>query len=170
MTRTIEINLLAPMKIMKSFIDNKTNKKNLSNKQIHFVTLCSCLSHIASTNSPDYICSKWGLYGFIESIRSEFLDDKSYVFTTIYPYAINTGMFGKFFMSLSVKDVSEEIIKSMALKETVKFLPTFLYVPIFLYKFVPTFIGDFLPKNIVNRLTSQITGRKENDTLFNKNK
>ena len=88
----------------------------------------------------------------------------------ICPYAINTGMFGKFFMSLSVKDVSEDIIKSMALKETVKFLPTFLYVPIFLYKFVPTFIGDYLQKNIVNRLTSQITGRKENDTLFNKNK
>ena len=170
MIRTIDINLLAPMKIIKSFIDNKISKKQLSNKSLHFVTLCSCLSHIASSNSCDYICSKWGLYGFIECVRSEFLYDKSYIFTTICPYAINTGMFGKFFMSLGVKDVSKDIIKSIALKETVKFLPTFLYVPIFLYKFVPTFIGDFLQKNIVNQLTSNITGRKENDTLFKSKK
>ena len=46
MVRAIEINLLSPMKIIKSFIDNKNNNKSLSNKSIHFVTLCSVLSHI----------------------------------------------------------------------------------------------------------------------------
>ena len=167
-TRTLEINLLSPIKIIKSFIDNKTKKSNLVNKQLHFVTMCSVLSHIAASNSSDYICSKWGLYGFIECIRSEFLTNDNYIFTTICPYAINTGMFPGFFMSLGQKYVSMEIIKSIALKETIKFLPSFIYLPIFLYKFVPVFIGNFLQKNIVNRLTSNMGRRKENDVLFKK--
>ena len=76
--------------------------------------------------------------------------------------------FSFFFMILKPESVSKEIIKSIALKETVKFLPTFLYIPIFLYKFVPTFIGDFLQKNIVNRLMGNIGRRKDNEIIFNK--
>ena len=168
--RAIEINLLSPMKIIKSFIDNKNNNKSLSNKSIHFVTLCSCFSHIASPNSCDYIASKLGLYGFVDCIRSEYLYNKNYIFTTICPYALDTGMFSFFFMGLKAKSVSKEIIKSIALKETVKFIPIFLYIPVFLYKFSPTFIGDFLQKNIVNKLICNIGRRKDNDILFNKKK
>ena len=73
-------------------------------------------------------------------------------------------------MGLKAKSVSKEIIKSIALKETVKFIPTFLYIPVFLYKFSPTFIGDFLQKNIVNKLMCNIGRRKDNDILFNKKK
>ena len=58
MVSTIEINLIAPMKIIKSFINNKTKKPELFNKQIHFVSLCSVLSHIVSTNGSDYNSSK----------------------------------------------------------------------------------------------------------------
>ena len=170
MVRTIEINLLSPMKIIKSFIDNKNNNKSLSNKSIHFVTLCSVLSHITSSNSYDYIASKWSLYGFVDCIRSEYLYNKNYIFTTICPYALDTGMFSFFFMGLKAKSVSKEIIKSIALKETVKFIPIFLYIPVFLYKFSPTFIGDFLQKNIVNKLMCNIGRRKDNDILFNKKK
>ncbi len=36
------------MKIIKSFIENKIIKPELINKQIHFVTLCSFISHIVS--------------------------------------------------------------------------------------------------------------------------
>ena len=48
MESTIEINSIAPMKIIKSFIDNKIIKPEIIKKKIHFVSLYSILSHIAS--------------------------------------------------------------------------------------------------------------------------
>jgi len=57
MISTIEINLLSPMKIIKAFIDRKQNNDNNNNK-IHFITLCSTMSHMISGNSSDYISSK----------------------------------------------------------------------------------------------------------------
>lgn len=166
MVSTIQINLIAPMKIIKSFIDNKKKKPELFNKQIHFVSLCSVLSHIVSTNGSDYNSSKWGLYGFMESVRSEYLYNDKFIFTSICPYAVNTGMFPNFFLSMDTKYVSKEIIKSIALKENIKFLPEFIYIPIFLYKFAPIFISDILQKYIVNPLTSNIGRRKDNDELL----
>ena len=91
MISTIEINLLSPMKIIKAFIEN--NKKNNNSEKIHFVTLCSVMSHMISANSADYISSKWGLYSFVECIRNEYLYNSNYIFTTICPFAVNTGMF-----------------------------------------------------------------------------
>ena len=166
MISTIEINLIAPMKIIKAFIDNKKSKPELFNKQLHFVTLCSVISHIASANSSDYIASKWGIYGFMESVRSEYLYNDKYIFTSICPYAINTGMFPNFFLSMDPKYVSKEVVKSIALKENIKFLPKYIDILVFLYKFFPVFISDIIQKYIVNPLTSNIGRRKDNDELL----
>ena len=168
MISTIEINLLSPMKIIKSFIDNKKAKSDLKSKQIHFVTLCSVMSHIISANSSDYISSKWGLYGFIESVRNEYLYNDKYIFTTICPFAVNTGMFPNFFLCMNTKYVSKEIVKCIALKEKIKFIPNFIYIPIFIYKFFPLFISDIIQKYIINPFTKNIGRRKENDVLLNK--
>ncbi len=164
MISTIEINLLSPMKIVKSFIDNSKNKS----KKIHFVTLCSVMSHVISANSSDYIGSKWGLYGFIESVRNEYLYNDKYIFTTICPFAVNTGMFPNFIFCMNKKNVSKEIIKSIALKEEIKFIPNFIDIPIFIYKLCPSFISNLIQHYIINPFSKNLGRREENDFLLNK--
>ena len=169
MISTIEVNLLSPMKIVKSFIDNKKSKSELQSKQLHFVTLCSVMSHIISANSCDYISSKWGLYGFIESVRNEYLYNDKYLFTTICPFAVNTGMFPNFFLCMNKKYVSREIVKSIALKESILFIPKYIDIPIYIYKLCPVFLSDFIQHYLVNPFSKNIGRRKENDLLLNKN-
>ena len=164
MISTIEINLLSPMKIIKSFIDNSKTKS----KQIHFVTLCSVMSHVICGNSSDYISSKWGLYGFVESVRSEYLYNDKYIFTTICPFAVNTGMFPNFFLCMNTKYICKEIVKSIALKEEIKFIPNFINIPIFIYKLFPHFICNLIQHYIINPFSKNIGRREENDVLLSK--
>lgn len=166
MISTIEINLLSPMKIIKSFITNKESRSELKSKNIHFVTLCSVMSHIISANSCDYISSKWGLYGFVESVRNEYLNNDNYIFTTICPFAVNTGMFPNFFLCMNTKYVSREIVKSIALKETIKFIPSFINIPIFIYKLCPISLSNLIQKYIINPFSKNIGRREENDLLL----
>ena len=166
MISTIEINLLSPMKIIKSFITNKESRSELKSKNIHFVTLCSVMSHIISANSCDYISSKWGLYGFVESVRNEYLNNDNYIFTTICPFAVNTGMFPNFFLCMNTKYVSREIVKSIALKETIKFIPSFINIPIFIYKLCPISLSNLIQKYIINPFSKNIGRREENDLLI----
>ena len=164
MISTIEINLLSPMKIIKAFIDRKINCNN--NKKIHFVTLCSVMSHIICSNSSDYITSKWGLYAFVESVRSEYLYNDKFIFTTICPFAVDTGMFPNFFIKMKTKWVAYEIMKSIALKEKIKYIPDFIYIPICLYKLIPSFFTDLIQYYLINSFSKNIGRRKENDELF----
>jgi short-subunit dehydrogenase len=64
MTKTIEINLIAPMILCKKAIIKAGDNKNL-----HIVNISSIMSQIIATNSCDYISSKWGLFAFHESLR-----------------------------------------------------------------------------------------------------
>ena len=164
MISTIEINLLSPMKIIKAFIDRRKNK--LNNNKIHFVTLCSVMSHIISANSSDYISSKWGLYAFVESVRNEYLYNDKYIITTICPFAVDTGMFPNFFICMNTKWVANEILKSIALKESIKFIPDFINIAIYLYKLFPSFISNLVQYCIINPFSKNIGRRKENDELF----
>ena len=166
MVSTIEINLLSPMKIIKSFIDNKKLKSELNSKKIHFVSMCSVMSHVVCANSSDYITSKWGLYGFMESIRNEYLYNDKYIFTTICPFAVNTGMFPNFFISMNKKYVSKEIIKTIALKETIKFIPNYIDIPIFIYKLFPIFISNLIQNYLINPFSKNIGRREDNDVLL----
>ena len=166
MISTIKINLISPMKIIKSFIDNKNSSLEFKVKKLHFVTLCSVMSHIISANSCDYISSKWGLYGFVESVRNEYLNKDNYLYTTICPFAVNTGMFPNFILCMNTKYVSREIIKSISLKETIKFIPSFIDIPIFIYKLCPILISNLIQKFIINPFSRNIGRREENDALF----
>ena len=165
MISTMEINLLSPMKIIKAFIDKKKNKDN-NNKKIHFVTLCSIMSHMISGNSSDYISSKWGLFAFVESVRNEYLYNDKYIFTTVCPFAVNTGMFPNFFYCTDTKWVAMEILKSIVFKEKVKYIPQFLDIPIFLYKLIPYFLSDLIQYYLINPFSKNIGKRTENDELL----
>jgi len=166
MISTMEINLMSPMKIIKNFIDNKKSKSELCNKKIHFVTLCSVMSHVISANSSDYISSKWGLYAFVEGVRNEYLYNDQYIFTTICPFAVNTGMFPNFFLCMKKEFVGREIVKSIALKEAIKFIPNFIDIPIFIYKLCPVVISNLIQQYIINPFSKNIGRRKENDNLL----
>ena len=168
MISTMEVNLISPMKIIKNFIDNKKSKSELFHKKIHFVTLCSVMSHVISANSSDYISSKWGLYGFVEGVRNEYLYNEDYTFTTICPFAVNTGMFPNFFLCMKKEFVGKEIVKSIALKETIKFIPNFIDIPIFIYKLCPSFISNLIQYYIINPFSKNLGKREENDILLNK--
>jgi len=166
MISTIEVNLISPMKIIKNFIDNKKSKSELYHKKIHFVTLCSVMSHVISANSSDYISSKWGLYAFVEGVRNEYLYNDQYIFTTICPFAVNTGMFPNFFLCMKKEFVGREIVKSIALKEAIKFIPNFIDIPIFIYKLCPVVISNLIQQYIINPFSKNIGRRKENDNLL----
>ena len=165
MISTMEINLLSPMKIIKAFIDRRKDK-DINYKKIHFVTLCSVMSHMISGNSSDYISSKWGLFAFVESVRNEYLYNDKFIFTTVCPFAVNTGMFPYFFFSLDTKWVALEILKSIVYKEKVKYIPDFIDIPIFLYKLVPYFLSDLVQYYIINPFSKKIGRRIENDELL----
>ena len=165
MISTIEINLLAPMKIIKSFIDYYNKNKN-NQKQIHFVTLCSVMSHIISANSSDYITSKWGLFAFMESVGNEYLYNNKYIFTTICPFATNTGMFPNFIFCMDKKWVSKQILQSIVLKEQIKFIPDFINFPIYLYKFLPSCLSNLVQYYIINPFSKNLGRRIENDNLL----
>lgn len=166
MISTMEINLLTPMKIIKAFIDLKKNSDKNSLNKIHFVSLCSVMSHITSKNSADYIASKWGLFGFVESVRIEYLYNDNFIFTTICPFAVNTGMFPNFFISLNTKYVAKEILRSVVLKESVKFIPDFINIPIYLFKLVPSFLSNLIHYFLINPFSKNIGRRAENDNLY----
>ena len=166
MISTMEINLLSPMKIIKAFIDKKKNNKDNNNKKIHFVTLCSIMSHMISGNSSDYISSKWGLFAFVESVRNEYLYNDKYIFTTVCPFAVNTGMFPNFFYCMDTKWVAMEILKSIVYKEKIKYIPEFLDIPIFLYKLIPYFFTDLIQYYLINPFSKNIGRRAENDELL----
>ena len=59
-----------------------------------------------------------------------------------------------------------EIIKSIALKENIKFIPSFIDIPIFIYKLCPIFISNLIQKFIINPFSRNIGRREENDALF----
>lgn len=168
MISTIQINLLFPMKLISFFIKNLQKKQNLNGAKVHFVTLCSVMSHVVSANSSDYICSKWGLYGFVESLRSEYLYDERFIFTTICPFAVDTGMFPNFMFCLDKVKVSKDIIKSIALKESIKFIPNYINIPIYVYKLIPLFFRNLFEYYIINPFTKKLGRRTDNDYLLNK--
>ena len=164
MIKTIDVNLLAPMKFIKGFIDNKISKNN-KEKTLHFVTMCSEYSHSVAAKSSDYIASKWGVFAFMECVRNEYLYSKELFFTSICPFAINTGMFHNFNSMLVIDKyfLSDQIVKCIALKEKVKFFPWYSYVPILIYKLFPMFLNDLMQYYYVNRLMDYIGRREDTD-------
>ena len=166
---TIQINLISPMLLTKLLISKKEE-----NKILHIITMASIMSHITSKNSSDYISSKWGLYGFHESLRSEYLYRKDIFFTIFCPYIVNSGMFPNFknplpfFLKVyNVKNITYEIIKSIVLKDKIVFFPKYSYIICFIAKFVPCFLMDFIQYYFFDYAIRDMGSRKDNNNLLN---
>ena len=67
---------------------------------------------------------------------------------------------------MKTKWAAYEILKSIALKENIKYIPDFIYIPICLYRLIPSFLADLIQYYIINPLSKNIGRRKENDELF----
>lgn len=144
--KTLYINLVSPLCFIKEIISHKSESKHL-----HIVTMASVLSHIIAKNSSDYVSTKWGLYGFHESVRAEYLGRKDLSFTIFCPYAVNTGMFPGFrnpipflFKIFNPEEIGREIVKSIILKEKVVYFPFVAKFVCGLYHLLPCWFGDLL--------------------------
>ena len=147
-TKTMNVNLISPMLLTKHFITRRA-----PDRVLHIVTIASVMSHTISQKSSDYVASKWGLYGFHESIRAEFLDTKGIHFSVFCPFCVNTGMFSGFrnpfpfiFSILDVKKVGKDIVKSIIIKDKIVFYPSYAFIFTEASKLVPCFLSDIVQK------------------------
>ena len=75
-------------------------------------------------------------------------------------------MFPNFLISLNTKYTAKEIIKSIVLKESVKFIPDFINIPIYLFKLVPSFLANLIHYFLINPFSKNMGRRTENDKLL----
>lgn len=145
-TKTLEVNLIAPMILSKRLIKHN---KTINNK-LHIITISSVMSHLIADNSSDYITSKWGLYAFHECLRYDYYNNNNLNFTLICPFACNTGMFPGFkspipFLNvLETTYVANEIINSIIMKEKIRFIPFYTEYICLIYRLLPTWMRDFI--------------------------
>ncbi|MDR1908416.1 MAG: SDR family oxidoreductase [Spirochaetaceae bacterium] len=87
--RTISINALAHFWTVKAFLPGM-----LERDSGHLVTVTSAAGLIGVAGLSDYSASKFGAFGFHESLRMELRRRKSRIRTTVVcPYFIDTGLF-----------------------------------------------------------------------------
>jgi all-trans-retinol dehydrogenase (NAD+) len=87
--KTMQVNVLALFWAAKAFLPGMIERNSG-----HIVTISSAAGLIGVRGLADYCASKFGAYGFDESIRMELRRVKSKVRTTVVcPFFIDTGMF-----------------------------------------------------------------------------
>jgi all-trans-retinol dehydrogenase (NAD+) len=84
----MRVNLLAPINLTRLFLSDLRSSG-------HIVNVSSCLGLGGLNRMTDYCASKFGLYGFNESLRIELkLRKDIHVTTTVVcPFLVQTGMF-----------------------------------------------------------------------------
>ncbi|MGO3183478.1 MAG: SDR family oxidoreductase [Aequorivita sp.] len=88
-SKTMEINAIAPMYITKEFLGDMLNQNSG-----HVCNIASSVGLISNPKMSVYASSKWALIGWSDSLRLEMKQmGKNINVTTIMPYYINTGMF-----------------------------------------------------------------------------
>jgi short-subunit dehydrogenase len=145
-SKTVNVNLLAPMQLCKKLLIHKTKHQ----EKLHIVNVASVMSHITSSKSTDYCSSKWGLFAFHECMRYDYYGSDAFKFTIICPFAVNTGMFQGFVSPLpfvnilNVNDVAEMIVRSIILNDKIVFLPFYMEYIALAFKLLPISIRDYL--------------------------
>ncbi len=87
-SKTMEINALAPMLVSKEFLGDM-----LEQNSGHICNIASSGGLLSNPKMSVYVASKWSLVGWSESLRLEMKQmAKNVKITTIMPYYINTGM------------------------------------------------------------------------------
>lgn len=88
--KSFEINVLSQFWILQEVLP-----KMIECNEGHIVTMGSATGIIPTRNLAAYSGTKHALHGFIEALKEEIRHDSrkpDIKFTTVYPYACNTGM------------------------------------------------------------------------------
>jgi len=139
--RTIDVNLMSHFWTVKAFLPEMFRRN-----QGHIVEISSVAGLVGMNHISEYCASKFGVFGFAESIRRECLFQKSSVnITIICPWLMNTNMFSgvrsPLFRSLDTENVSIRIIEAIERCESRVILPPLLHL-------LP--IIELLPTNVVD--------------------
>lgn len=112
-TRTININTIAPMLVTRSMLSDMIAKN-----RGHICNITSAAGMLGNPRMSVYGGSKWGALGWSDSVRIELESRKSKVHvTTVAPFYISTGMFegvkSRFFPILKPEYVAKKVIRAI---------------------------------------------------------
>ncbi len=146
-TKTIEINVIAPMLITNLFLPEM-----LRNGKGHIINIASAAGLLANPKMSVYAGSKWALLGWSESLRIELEQEhssKQLHVTTITPSYINTGMFAGVKAPLLVpiieaEIISEKIMRAVERNKIIVRAPITVYLLPILKGVLPTRLFDLL--------------------------
>jgi short-subunit dehydrogenase len=117
-TKTIAVNLVAPMLISHIFLQDMINRKSG-----HICNIASMAGLISNPKMAVYAASKWGMVGWSDSLRLEMIQQKTQVkITTILPYYINTGMFDGVRSCIPLLDPEKSALRMIRAIENDRFL------------------------------------------------
>jgi all-trans-retinol dehydrogenase (NAD+) len=139
-TRTMDINALAPMYITREFLPDMIERDTG-----HICNIASLAGLVSNYRMAAYVASKFSLTGFSDSLRIEMkLLGKNVGITTVMPYYISTGMFSGVRSVLPIlkpDTVAHKIIRSIETNRTHLGLPWPFHLIRFLQGILP--IGMF---------------------------
>ena len=170
MTRTININTLAPMFVTRVMLPDM-----LKRNRGHVCNIASAGGMLSNPKMSVYAASKWGAIGWSDSVRIELENMKSKVHvTTIAPYFINTGMFNgvksPIIPVLKPEYVSKKIIKAIEKNKRFKGIPFGFHFIRFWQFILPTKVFDWFFGEVMGiyHAMDAFTGRKEEKTKASK--
>jgi len=144
--KVMKVNTMGPMWITKAFI-----KDFVDADSGHLVYISSMASTLGTNKLADYCASKWGIFGYAESIRLELgaLGKKNVHTTIVCPYYINTGMFdgvtsiGLMMKILQPEPVVDSIVEAILTNRHELYLPAWMpYLTFLMRAFLPSYIRD----------------------------
>ncbi len=149
--KTFLVNTLAPIWLVKFFLPEM-----IARRTGHIVNISSAAGTIGVAGLADYCGSKFGLFGFDESLRNEFKKKRIPIHTTIVcPYYINTGMFDgvktRFPWILPILDESrvvQKIVHAIKKNRACLMMPWIVYAvmplrifPVSIFDWIAQFLG-----------------------------
>lgn len=149
-----EINVVAHFWILEAFLP-----KMIENNSGHIVAISSMAGQVGSRNLVPYCSSKFAVRGYMEALAQELKAESNGTsqikITTVYPYAIGTGLFKKFkarfpkmMPVLEPEDAAKQIIKAQRLNLLEMSIPRDLRHTNNIFRIFPStaslLIGDFL--------------------------
>ena len=162
MTRTININTLAPMFVTRAMLPDMIERNSG-----HVCNITSAGGMLSNPRMSVYAASKWGAIGWSDSVRIELQNAKSNVhFTTVAPYFINTGMFNgvksPIIPVLKPEYVAKRIIKAIERNRSFRGIPFGFHFIRFWQFVLPTRVFDWFFGEVMGiyHAMDAFTGRK----------
>lgn len=162
-SKTMEINALAPMYIANEFLPSMI-KQNSG----HICNIASAAGAVSNPKMSVYAASKWSVVGWSDSLRIEMKQQNLKIgITTIMPYYINTGMFDGVRSKLPILNPERAaltIIRAIERNKKLITIPGYLYrvtrlgQAIMPLGFFDWFAGDFLG---IYKTMEHFTGHKK---------